>query len=272
MTTEELMQIALDLVGFRQIPADSAIHVRGTGIRKVFFAVDVSSAEILVASKIGCDCVLGHHPRGKAASTYHAIIDRQTELLQELGVPSEQALKATKRQREVFFYSSHRANWEEVVLTAETLAMPFLNVHNPLDELGRRLIQAKLAERETAGWKLGDALQALLEFPEIARAPLEPVLAMGIPDAPAGRIAVFHGVGTNGWFGAADALFRHGYDTVLYIHIDAGELEKLRQAHPTKNLIISGHIGSDMVGINPYLTKLEQRGVQVQRLSDFLPS
>jgi len=59
---------------------------------------------------------------------------------------------------------------------------------------------------------------------------------------------------------------------VLYIHIDAGELEKLRQAHPTKNLIISGHISSDMVGINPYLKELEQRGVQVQRLTDFLPS
>lgn len=267
MTTEELMQIALDMVGMKEVPPDSGIHVPGEGIKRALFAIDVEPAHIIYAKEAGFDCVLGHHPRGRAETSYYAILKKQTLLLQSLGVPEEEAKRATSRLQESLFYSSHRANWENSLQLAQILQMPFLNIHNPLDELGRRLLQAKMDERKRPDWKLSDVLAALLEFEEIARAPLSPVIAMGEPQTQAGRLAVFHGAGTNGGYGAADALFRFGWNTVIYIHVDSVELEKLRRENKG-NLIISGHISSDMVGINPYLRELEQRGIEVRKLSE----
>ena len=268
MNTEELMQIALDLVGMKEIPPDSGIHVKGEGIERLLFSVDVSSAELLFARMNGFHCVIGHHPRGLAQASYYGILEKQSELLQVLGVPKEEARQATRPLRESFFLSSHRANWEDPLLLAKALKMPFLNIHNPLDELGRRLLENKIKERERPGWKIKDLISALLEFPEIQRAPNPPFLAMGEPEAPCGRIAVFHGTGTNGGYGVARALFQNGYDTVLYIHIDYQDLARLRMEFPQKNLVISGHIASDMIGINPYLKELERRGIEVLKLSE----
>jgi len=268
MDTQALMQIALDLVGMKEIPADSAIHVPGAGIKKILFGIDISSAELLYAKMNGFHCVIGHHPRGLAQANYYAILEKQTRLLEDLGVPPDEASEATRPLRESFFLSSHRANWEDTLLLAKVLEMPFLNIHNPLDELGRELLAARIKEREKPGWKVSDLISALLEFPEIRQAPRAPIIAMGSPGAPAGRVAVFHGAGTNGGYGAARALFRNGYDTVLYIHIDYGELDKLRREFPGKNLIISGHIASDMIGIDPYLEELKKRGLEVLKLSE----
>jgi hypothetical protein len=53
---------------------------------------------------------------------------------------------------------------------------------------------------------------------------------------------------------------------VLYIHCAGEEVAKLRQ-RGKGNLIVSGHIASDMVGINPYVAAIEARGVEVIRMS-----
>lgn len=43
---------------------------------------------------------------------------------------------------------------------------------------------------------------------------------------------------------------------------------KLKEEFPRgKNLIISGHIASDVVGINPFIERLESMGVEVIRVS-----
>jgi len=44
MNTEEIMETALRLVGFDEIPEDSQVYVSGENIRKVLFAIDVGSA------------------------------------------------------------------------------------------------------------------------------------------------------------------------------------------------------------------------------------
>jgi len=54
--------------------------------------------------------------------------------------------------------------------------------------------------------------------------------------------------------------------TVLYIHIAPEEAERLRR-EGGGNLIVTGHIASDLVGINRYVQALEERGVEVVRMS-----
>ena len=81
----------------------------------------------------------------------------------------------------------------------------------------------------------------------------------------AGKVVVAHGAGTNGGYSVARAYFDHGIGTVIYIHINPAELKKL-QDYGKGNLIISGHIASDMVGINPYLRELQKRGIAVDEI------
>jgi hypothetical protein len=109
-------------------------------------------------------------------------------------------------------------------------------------------------------------LEALLTIPEFRRAPTRPALAMGDPGSKAGRVLVAHGAGTNGGYPVADACFRHGVGTVVYLHCDYGNLTRLR-GEARGNLVLAGHIAADVAGIEPYLQELEARGLEIVRVS-----
>ncbi|MCK4434826.1 hypothetical protein KAU92_04990, partial [Candidatus Bathyarchaeota archaeon] len=81
---------------------------------------------------------------------------------------------------------------------------------------------------------------------------------------------VSHGAGTNGGYEIAKTYFKNGIGTVIYIHINPIDLEKLK-AEDEGNLIITGHIVSDSVGINPLIHELEKRNVSVTRIG-IIPS
>jgi len=49
---------------------------------------------------------------------------------------------------------------------------------------------------------------------------------------------------------------------VVYIHISPADLAKLK-ADGVGNLIVTGHIASDSVGINPLIDRLEENGIAV---------
>ncbi len=67
MDTQQIMRTSLRLAGFKSVPADSEIHVKGRRIRKVLVAIDVGVAELLLARDLGCDAVIAHHPAGGRA-------------------------------------------------------------------------------------------------------------------------------------------------------------------------------------------------------------
>ena len=62
VTTEQLMQIAMEMAGQTKFPADSKIHVPGKNIKKILFGIDMGVAELLVGKQLGYDCVMAHHP------------------------------------------------------------------------------------------------------------------------------------------------------------------------------------------------------------------
>jgi hypothetical protein len=64
----------------------------------------------------------------------------------------------------------------------------------------------------------------------------------------------------------AKACFAHGVDTVVYIHIDYGELQRLR-GEGRGNLIVTGHLAGDSLGFTPFITQLRTRGLEVTTFS-----
>jgi hypothetical protein len=67
----------------------------------------------------------------------------------------------------------------------------------------------------------------------------------------------------------AKAYFENDVDTVIYIHIAPGELAQLLKLKRGQ-LVISGHISSDSVGINPFLDELEKQGCQITSLGGLI--
>ncbi|MHB9058500.1 MAG: Nif3-like dinuclear metal center hexameric protein [Bacillota bacterium] len=265
VTTEELMQIALDLVKFGEVPGDSGVYVPGKGIRRILAAIDVDVAELRLAKDLGYDCFLAHHPN-PATLSYPEVLDKQVDLMVKAGVAPAAAQKAVAALKEGAAFRYHSGNYDHLVSFARLLGLPFLNIHNPLDELGRRRMQAAIDGHLRADSKVSDVVAALLTIPEIAAAPTRPEVRVGAPDDRAGRVVVAHGAGTNGGYEVAKAYFEAGVDTVVYIHVDYGVAQRLR-ADGRGHLVVAGHIAADAAGIDPYLDALEAKGLEVTRLS-----
>lgn len=266
MNTQELMQIALDMVGFKEIPGDSAIYVEGENIKKVLFGIDLGVPELLLAHNMGYECCLAHHPQGgRAFLNYSKVLWKHKDQLVKAGIPEEVAEEAVRPLVEATHITSQAKNLYHAPSVAEALKMPYLNVHNPLDELGRKIMDDTIRKSTDEESTVEDVVDALLTLDEFKTASTEIMVPLGNLKNKVGKVVVAHGAGTNGGYSVARAYFDHGIGTVIYIHINPAELKKL-QDYGKGNLIISGHIASDMVGINPYLRELQKRGIAVDEI------
>ena len=271
VTTERLMQLALDLVDWTEIPPDSAIYYPGTRISHVLMGIDVGAGELLVARQMGFHAVIAHHPAGFTGPTWEVYRYHVRQLV-AAGVPADQAEAAVAGRIGDLQARAQTQNYDHVSSVARMLEMPFLNIHAPLDELGRRIMQetidARLAKQPAA--TVRDVRDALLELPAYRASKTEMLVALGAWDAPAGRVAVSHGAYTNGGYQVARAYFQNGVNTVCCIHFPPEDARKLAQEGIQGNLLVMGHIAGDSVGILPYVARLRQEGLEVQTYSGIL--
>jgi putative NIF3 family GTP cyclohydrolase 1 type 2 len=266
MNTEEIMELSLEIAGLKEVPEDSAIYVSGNKIRKVLFGIDAGASELLLAKKLGCDAVIAHHPvGGTAAINFHQVFKRHIQQMVSAGVPMEEAEKAVTKKLEQLEVEAHTRNYAHAVNVARLLKMPYMNIHTPLDEVGRKIMSEQINSRIRKNSKLQEVVSALKELGEFKNAVTEIKIRLGKPENHAGKVVVSHGAGTNGGYEIAKTYFKHGIETVVYIHISAGDLEKLK-ADGLGNLLVTGHIASDSVGINPLIKELEKRNISVTRI------
>ncbi|MFQ6064448.1 MAG: hypothetical protein ACE5L6_03130 [Candidatus Bathyarchaeia archaeon] len=160
---------------------------------------------------------------------------------------------------------AHTRNYDHAVDVARLLKIPYMNIHTPLDEVGRKIMAEKINSRISNNSTVEEVVCALRELPEFTNAATEIKIRQGRAENPAGRVVVSHGAGTNGGYEIARTYFRYGVGTVVYIHVRSRDLERLRE-DKRGNLIVTGHIASDSVGINPLIHELEKRNVSVRRV------
>ncbi len=270
MDTSQLMQIALNLVGFDTIPDDSAIYVPGAGIKRVLFGLDIGTGELVLARNLGYDAVIAHHPVGVPHRVWR-VFERHVALLMGAGIPEPAARAAIAQKLATLRLNGMVTNYEQVPLAARRLAMPFMNIHAPLDELGRRVMQSAVDVLllSAPDATLRDVTTVLGMLPAAQRAAVPIEVLLGEPEARAGKVLVCHGAYTNGGDAVARTCFEHGIDTVIYIHIAPGDLESLRRDRRGQ-LIVTGHILGDAFGISPYISALRSQGLEVEVLSDIL--
>jgi len=265
VNTEQIMQIALDMAGLKEIPGDSRIYVPGENIRRVLFGIDIGVAELWVAKQLGYDCVIAHHPPGGAFG-FLEVLHWHVDQMVAYGVPREVAEAAYREIAEPWAARQHSANYDHVASFARLLEMPLLNVHAPCDLVGRRIMEEAVFSRLRPDSTVQDVVDALLTLPEFQRAPTRPEVRVGRPENPAGRVVIAHGNGSNGGYPVATAYFDHGVNTVCYLHLDPAHAARLRQ-EGKGNVVVMGHMAGDMVGINPFLRRLREAGLEVTGVS-----
>lgn len=255
--------MALKLAGLRKVPEDSAVYVSGKSIRKVLFGIDAGVSELVLARELHYDAVVAHHPMGGTAAIdlYH-VFKRHVQQMVDAGIPQARAKKVVGKKLEQLEVEGHTRNYNQAPDVAQLLKMPYMNIHTPLDEIGRRIMSEKIGSKVARGSKVRDVVKALNELDEFKKALTKIRIRLGRANNPAGKTVVSHGAGTNGGYEIARAYFEHGVGTVVYIHVSPSDLEKLRAAN-LGNLVVAGHVASDSVGINPFIRELEKANVSV---------
>jgi hypothetical protein len=258
------MQLALKIAELKEIPEDSAIYRSGKNISKVLFGIDAGVPELLLAKQSGYDAVIAHHPQGGTAIVnFHEVFKRHAQQMTEAGVPLKEAENAVRKKLEELEIDGHTRNYGHAVDVAKLLKMPYMNIHTPLDEVGRRIMAHQIKNRTGKNATVQDVVDALSALPEFKNSVTKIKIRLGKAKNSAGKVVVSHGAGTNGGYEVAKTYFKHGIGTVVYIHVGVGDLAKLKMEQQAGNLIITGHVASDSVGINPFIYELEKRGVSV---------
>ncbi len=275
MNTQEIMQLSLEMSGFKELPADSAIYHHGKNIKKVLIGIDLDAPELIFAKQAGYDLVISHHPKGGDSTlNFPKVLQRHIDMMCHHGVPKAVAEGA---MREMIYDAECRAqiaNYDHAPSFARLLNMAYMNIHLALDEIGRKLM-AKSAEKLDSNSKVSELIEIFKEdMGEFRNAKTEIDIRVGDAKNKLGRVVIAHACGTNGGYPVAKAYFDHGIDTVIYIHCEGAASRKLKDEFQakSKNLIITGHIASDSLGINPFIRALEERGLVVTPVSGIIPA
>lgn len=233
-------------------------------IRGMLVGVDMEAAEVLLADRLRekgapIDLIFAHHPEGAGYANLHEVMYMQADLWASQGVSiasadSLIAPRAEEIKRRIMPVNHYRA-----IQAAELLGFSSLSCHTPADNSVNRFVQAHLDER--APVTLDETVKVLREIPEYADAARKgygPALIVGTGTARAGRLVVDMTGGTEGPKEALDRLSAAGVGTLVGMHYSE---EHRKHAEELKlNLVIAGHISSDVLGMNLVLDEIEKLG------------
>jgi hypothetical protein len=269
ITTERLIEIALDLAGWSDLPPDSAVYYSGTRISHILLGIDIGSAELFMARQLGYHAVIAHRPSGYTGPVWQ-VYERHAAQMEKAGVPADRAWAAIAGQVELLQAGALIENYDRIPSVARLLEIPFLNVLSPLESVGRRLLASKVDEARGADTDITieQLCDSLLSLPEFAGARPRPRLALGDWSMPAGTVAISHGAYLPPDASIARAYLENGVDTLICASFDGNDARMLQESGSITGAILTlGSVATANLGLNPYITRLRAEGIEVTPFS-----
>lgn len=233
-------------------------------IKKVLIGVDIAPAEVLLAKELGdIDLIISHHPLGKGLASLSDVMELQADVLNGYGVPINVAEGLMKERISEVSRGVSSANHQRTVDIAKLLNFNLICLHTPCDNLAARFLKDKVEEKEleTVG-DLMDMLKKIPEYKEAEEIGVGPRAFVGSKERRAGKIAVTEITGgTEGSPKLYEKMAHAGIGTVIGMHQSEEHRKEAEKANI--NVVIAGHISSDSIGINLFLDKLEEKGVEI---------
>jgi hypothetical protein len=259
--------------------ADSRI-VWGTGeeeVKTLMVGIDIETTEVLLADRLRergekIDCLMLHHPEGRALGDLEKVMPLQVDMLERVGVPVNQSENYLRPRMDRVARAIHADNLLRMERAAELFKFPAFNCHTPSDNLVWRFIEKTICGKEYDD--LGEVLNALLDIPEYkhyAKKGVSPIIVNGNKNGRPGKIYAteFTG-GTTGPEEFLTAQAHAGVGTILSMHVAEKSLEKAKEHHV--NMIQCSHIASDTIGVNLMLDLLskDERALRTLEVSGFI--
>lgn len=243
-------------------------------VRSVLWGIDITPAEVVLADRLRerglrVDAIMAHHPRGKAATNFYDVMHVQEHMLQRLGVPITVAEDILAPRIKEVQRGVHPQNFNQSVDACALLGIPLMCAHTVTDNLAQKHLQDLMEEKRPD--RVKDVLDVLSDMPEYdfaIRHNAGPELFVGDKNRRAGKIAVKMTGGTAGPKEMYEQLVQAGVGTVVCMHIPENHIEEAKKHHI--NVVISGHMASDSLGINLLADRLEREGVSATPFSGYI--
>lgn len=232
-------------------------------IRGLLVGVDMEVGEVLLADRLrergaAIDLIFAHHPEGPGYANLHEVMYMQADLwaAQGVSVAAGDALiapRAEEIRRRIMPVNHYRA-----IQAAELLGLASLSCHTPADNSVNRFVQSFLDDHAPASLDaVVKVLRGIPEYADAAKKGYGPAIIVGSGSARPGRIVVDMTGGTEGPTDALDRLSSAGVGTLVGMHYS--EEHKKRAEELKLNLVIAGHVSSDVLGMNLVLDEIEKR-------------
>ena len=251
-----------DKEAFKNPFADTRILYGGHEIevKKILLGIDIDAAEILLADKLrekeGLDLVIAHHPAGIAYAGLFEVMRVHSFILHKLGLRKDIADDAVGERISEVSRKISPANHSRPVDAARLLDMPFMSIHTPADNFVARYLKVLIDKNKPK--KVKDVFSLLYKIPEYREAAANksgPKIILGKPNDKAGKVFVDMTGGTEGPKDIFARLSQAGVNTLVCMHLSEEHFLKAKPEHI--NVIIAGHIASDVIGLNLILDKIE---------------
>ena len=236
-------------------------------VNSVMWGIDIGTGEVLLADRLrekGRDisALVAHHPIGTARSRFPEVMSIQADMFHNAGMPINVAEGILKPRVDEVLRNVLGSNYNQAVDAAKLLGIPLFNIHSPADNMVQDYLEVLFSEK--VPYRLSDITDTLLTEPEFrsaARCNDGPRIMVGSKDDRCGKVVFKMTGGTSGPKEMYQKLADAGVGTVVGMHFPESHYEEARKANV--NLIISGHMASDSLGINLISDVWEREGIDV---------
>lgn len=234
-------------------------------IDEAMWGIDVGTGEVLLADRLRekgrrIGCLVGHHPLGSARTPFPEVMWLQTEMYRGCGIPINVSESLMGPRVEEVLRGVMPANYNQAVDAARLLDIPIMNIHSPADNCVQRFLENEFEENPAT--YVGDIIDRLMKIEEFRIASKHnspPKIIVGNRNRHCGRIAVKMTGGTSGPKEIYEKLAIAGIGTVIGMHFPESHIEEARRNH--LNIVVSGHMSSDSLGINLIADEWQKNGL-----------
>jgi putative NIF3 family GTP cyclohydrolase 1 type 2 len=148
-------------------------------------------------------------------------------------------------------------NHTRAVDAAKTMGIPMMCIHTPSDNCVANYLTKTFAKKKP--YKLQDIMDILKSIPEYNKSmklQISPKIVNGAENNKCGKIFVDMTGGTEGSKEIFEKFANSGVSTLVGMHFSEEHLENAKKAN--LNLIIAGHISSDVLGLNLLFDEIEK--------------
>lgn len=233
-------------------------------IRGMLVGIDMEVGEVLLADRLReggepIDLIFAHHPEGPGYANLHEVMYMQADIwaTQGVSIAAGDALigpRAQEIRRRIMPVNHYRA-----IDAARLLGFASMSCHTPADNNVNAFVQRFVDEAvpQTLN-ELVKALRTIPEYADGARKGYGPTIVQGDGAGRPGRMSVDMTGGTEGPTDALDRLSAAGVGTLVGMHYS--EDHRKRAEELKLNLVVAGHISSDVLGVNLVLDAIEKTG------------